>query len=240
VTTFTRRALTLAAAAIGAVMLTACSGGDAPDGRSSYEREGDRAVGAVDAPVTIIEYASTSCGGCGAFYEQGKPAIDDGVERGDVRFVFREMLTGQPNLARAGFMLARCAPEDQYLDVIDLLFEQQRALFSAMQQGNAQGQFQTIARTAGFTDEEFRACMTNQDILQAVEDANDQAVRDGIGSTPSFIINGQMLDAQNSANGQVYAVNGEVLTDDEGEIPAQFDRDTWDRIIALFKARAEG
>ncbi|MBL4538103.1 thioredoxin domain-containing protein [Oceanicaulis alexandrii] len=239
-TTFTRRALTLAAAAVGAVMLTACSGGDAPDGRSSYEREGDRAVGAVDAPVTIIEYASTSCGGCGAFYEQGKPAIDDGVERGDVRFVFREMLTGQPNLARAGFMLARCAPEDQYLDVIDLLFEQQRALFSAMQQGNAQGQFQTIARTAGFTDEEFRACMTNQDILQAVEDANDQAVRDGIGATPSFIINGQMLDAQNSANGQVYAVNGEVLTDDEGEIPAQFDRDTWDRIIALFKARAEG
>lgn len=239
-TTFTRRALTLAAAAVGAVMLTACSGGDAPDGRSSYEREGDRAVGAVDAPVTIIEYASTSCGGCGAFYEQGKPAIDDGVERGDVRFVFREMLTGQPNLARAGFMLARCAPEDQYLDVIDLLFEQQRALFSAMQQGNAQGQFQTIARTAGFTDEEFRACMTNQDILQAVEDANDQAVRDGIGSTPSFIINGQMLDAQNSANGQVYAVNGEVLADDEGEIPAQFDRDTWDRIIALFKARAEG
>lgn len=239
-TTFTRRALTLAAAAVGAVMLTACSGGDAPDGRSSYEREGDRAVGAVDAPVTIIEYASTSCGGCGAFYEQGKPAIDDGVERGDVRFVFREMLTGQPNLARAGFMLARCAPEDQYLDVIDLLFEQQRALFSAMQQGNAQGQFQTIARTAGFTDEEFRACMTNQDILEAVEDANDQAVRDGIGATPSFIINGQMLDAQNGANGQVYAVNGEVLTDDEGEIPAQFDRDTWDRIIALFKVRAEG
>jgi protein-disulfide isomerase len=85
------------------------------------------------------------------FMNQGKPAIDDGVERGDVRFVFREMLTGQPNLARAGFMLARCAPEDQYLDVIDLLFEQQRALFSAMQQGNAQGQFQTIARTAGFS-----------------------------------------------------------------------------------------
>ncbi|WP_375549682.1 thioredoxin domain-containing protein [Oceanicaulis alexandrii] len=239
-TTFTRRALTLAAATVGAMMLTACSGGDAPDGRSAYERAGDRAEGQVDAPVTIIEYASTSCGGCGAFHEQGKAAIDDGIERGDVRFVFREMLTGQPNLARAGFMLARCAPEDQYLDVIDLLFEQQRALFSAMQQGNAQGQFQTIARTAGFSDEEFRACMTNQDVLEAVEDANLQAVRDGITSTPSFIINGQTLDIQSGAEGQVYAADGEVLVDDEGEIPAQFDRDTWDRIIALFKARAEG
>lgn len=239
-TTFTRRALTLAAAAVGAVMLTACSGGDAPDGRSSYEREGDRGVGPIDAPVTIIEYASTSCPGCGAFHEQGKPAIDDGVERGDVRFVFREMITGQPNLARAGFMLARCAPEDQYMEVMDLLFEQQRALFSAMQQGNAQAQFLTIARTAGFSDEEFRACITNQEILAAVEEANLQAVRDGVGGTPHFIINGQDLDQQQGADGLVYAVGGEILVDDQGEIPAQIDRDTWDRIIALFKARAEG
>ena len=67
-TTFTRRALTLAAALAGAVMLTACSGGGAPDGHSAYEREGDRGVGPIDAPVTIIEYASTSCPGCGAFY----------------------------------------------------------------------------------------------------------------------------------------------------------------------------
>ncbi|EAP89027.1 hypothetical protein OA2633_14156 [Oceanicaulis alexandrii HTCC2633] len=239
-TTFTRRALTLAAALAGAVMLTACSGGGAPDGHSAYEREGDRGVGPIDAPVTIIEYASTSCPGCGAFYNQGKPAIDDAVERGDVRFVFREMLTGQPNLARAGFMLARCAPEDQYLDVIDLLFEQQRALFSAMQQGNAQAQFLSIARTAGFSDAEFRACMTNQEVLEAVEEANMQAVRDGVGGTPHFIINGQDLDQMAGENGQVYAANGEPLVDDQGEIPAQIDRDTWDRIIALFKARAEG
>ncbi len=239
-TTITRRALTLAAAVAGAVMLTACSGGGAPDGHSAFEREGDRGVGPIDAPVTIIEYASTACGGCGAFFMQGKPAIDDAVERGDVRFVFREMLTGQPNLARAGHMLARCAPEDQYLDVIDIVFEQQRALFSAMQQGNAQGQFLNIARTAGFTDEEFRACMTNQEILQQVEEANMQAVRDGIGATPTFIINGQTLEDMQGADGLVYAVNGEILVDEQGEIPAQIDRDTWDRIIALFKARAEG
>ncbi|WP_440957655.1 thioredoxin domain-containing protein [Oceanicaulis sp. LC35] len=239
-TTFTRRALTLAAAVAGAVMLTACSGGGASDGHSSYEREGDRGVGPAGAPVTIIEYASTSCPGCAAFHAQGKPAIDDAVERGDVRFVFREMLTGQPNLARAGFMLARCAPEDQYMEVLDVLFEQQRALFSAMQQGNAQGQFQSIARSAGFSDEDFRACMTNQEILEAVEEANLQAVRDGIGSTPSFIINGQHLEQEAGAEGPVYAVDGEILIDDQGEIPASFSRDTWDRIIALFKARAEG
>ena len=67
-----------------------------------------------------------------------------------------------------------------------------------------------------------------------------QAVRDGVGGTPHFIINGQDLDQQAGAEGPVYAVDGEILVDDQGQIPAQIDRDTWDRIIALFKARAEG
>lgn len=236
---FTRRALTVAAALASAVVLAACGGGSS-DGRSAYEREGDRAIGRVDAPVTIIEYASTACGGCAAFHELGKPAIDAGIEAGDVRFVFREMITGQRNIAIAGFMLARCAPEDRYFDVIDLLFEQQRALFSAMQQGNAQGQFQTIARSAGFSDSEFQACITDQALVEQVMAANEQAVRDGIGSTPSFIINGQMLEVEAGDGGQFYAAGGEVLTDDQGPIPAQYDSDTWSRIIVWFKERAEG
>lgn len=237
--TFTRRTLTLAAALAGALVLTACSGGS-PAGRSAYELDGDRAKGAPDAPVTIIEYASTACGGCALFHELGKPAIEDGIDRGDVRFVFREMLTGQVNIAMAGFMLARCAPEDQYFDVIDVLFEQQRALFTAMQQGNAQGQFQTIARSAGFSDDDFRACMSNQGLVEDIQAANAAAAAAGIGSTPTFIINGDTLEQQVVDGAAVYAVNGEALEDEQGTIPAQFDRDTWDRIIALFKSRAEG
>jgi len=238
VTFFSRRALTTAAAIAGAALLTACGG--SPEGRSAFEQEGDQAKGSPDAPVTIIEYASPACGGCGQFHALGKPAIDDAVDAGDVRFVFREMITGQPNLAIAGFMLARCAPEGQYHEVMDLLFEQQRALFTAMQAGNAQGQFQTIARTAGFTDEEFRACMTNQDLVNDIQDASAEASAAGITSTPSFIINGQRLEQVSGQEGPVYGVNGQALADAEGEIPATYTRDSWDRIIAYFKADAEG
>jgi hypothetical protein len=234
---------TLAAAgALAALALTGCSQGQSVEGRSSFEREDDRAKGSPDAPVTIIEYASVACGGCASFHALGMPTIDEYVDSGDVRYVFREMITGQPNLAIAGFMLAGCAADDQYFDVIDVLFEQQRALFTAMQQGQAQTQFQTIARSAGFSDEEFRACLQDEDGLQAVRDANEQASQDGITATPTFIVNGQLLEAGSSpdATGPVYTAGGQPLVDEQGPIPATFEGETFERIILYFKARAEG
>jgi protein-disulfide isomerase len=232
----------LAAAAGAALMLTACSGASSGDGRSAFEREGDRAIGNPDAPVTMVEYASVACGGCAAWHEAAKPTVDQYIQSGDVRYVFREMITGQPNLAIAGFMLANCAEGDQYFDVVDLLFEQQRALFTAMQQGRAQAQFQTIARSVGFSDEEFRACMQNEDNLQAVRDANQRAADEGITATPTFIINGQLLEAGSSpdASGPVYTAGGQPLVDEQGPIPATFEGETFERIILYYKARAEG
>lgn len=233
---------TLAAGAAAVLVLSACSGASSDSGRSAFEREGDRAIGNSSAPVTMVEYASVACGGCAAWHEAAWPTVEDYIEAGDVRFVFREMITGQPNLAIAGFMLAGCAPEDQYFDVIDLLFEQQRALFGAMQQGRAQAQFQTIARSAGFSDEDFRACMQNEDNLQAVRDANERAASEGIGSTPTFFVNGDLLEIGSSpdADGPVYSVDGEPLVDEQGPIPATFEGETFSRIILYYKARALG
>lgn len=230
------------AGAIGVLALTGCSQASSGDGRSNYEREDDRAIGSPDAPVTMVEYASVACGGCAAWHEAAWPTVEEYIDSGDVRFVFREMITGQPNLAIAGFMLANCAADDQYFDVIDILFEQQRALFIAMQQGRAQTQFQTIANSAGFSDEEFRACLQDESGLQAVRDASERASQDGIGGTPAFIVNGQRLEAGSSpdAEGQVYTVNGEPLVDDQGPIPATFEGETFERIILYYKARAQG
>lgn len=237
-----QRIAAITAAGCGALALAACGNGSAASGeRSQYEAEGDRAKGSPDAPVTMIEYASVACGGCAQWHEAAMPAVQELVDSGDVRYVFREMITGQPQLAIAGFMLARCAPEDQYFNVIDVLFEQQRALFTAMQQGQAQTQFQQIARTVGFSTEDFRQCMANQDILADVQAANQAAVDAGVGSTPTFFFNGQQLEpvANPDGTGQVYGVNGQALVDDQGAIPATFEGETFERIVLYFKARAE-
>lgn len=238
----TKRIATLAATGFAALALAACGDGSAAsDGRSQYEVEGDHAKGSPDAPVTMIEYASVACGGCAAWHAGAMPTVNEYVDSGDVRFVFREMITGQPQLAFAGFMLARCAPEEQYFDVVDVLFEQQRALFMAMQQGQAQTQFQQIARTLGFSNDEFRACMANEELLGQVQASNEAAVEAGVSATPTFFVNGQLLEAvaNPDGSGQAYGVNGQALVDDQGAIPATFEGETFERIILYFKARAE-
>ncbi len=236
----TLRALFAAGITAVAVSLAAC-GPSATEGRTAYEAADDRAKGSADAPVTIIEYASVACGGCAAFHEAAMPTIDEYIDNGDVRMVFREMITGQPELAIAGFLLANCAPDDQYFDVIDILFEQQRAMYAAMQQGRAQQQLQTIARAAGFSNEEFRQCLSDEEGLQAIQRRNDAAADAGIGATPTFFVNGDRLDSIRDGQGVlVYAVDGEVLTDAEGPIPATFEGETFSRIIAYYKARVDG
>lgn len=231
-----------AAGAVAALALAGCSQASSGDGRSALEREGDHAIGAPDAPVVMVEYASVACGACASWHEAAMPTVQEYIDSGDVRYVFREMITGQPNLAIAGFMLAGCAPEDQYFDVIDILFEQQRALFSAMQQGGAQAQFQTIARSAGFSDEEFRACLQDEEGLQAVREASEQAGEDGVTATPTFIFNGQRLERGTSpdADGPVWAADGQPLVDEAGPIPSNFEGETFERIILYYKASAQG
>lgn len=236
----TIRALFAAGVTAAAVGLAACSPG-ASDGRSQYEVEGDRAKGSPDAPVTMVEYASVACGGCAVFHQEAMPTINQYIESGDVRLVFREMITGQPNLAVAGFLLANCAADDQYFDVIDILFEQQRALFTAMQQGRAQAQLQSIARSVGFSNEELRACMADQDGIDAVQERNAAAAAAGITGTPSFIFNGERLETMSDRDaGLVWAVNGQPLTDADGPIPGTFEGESFERIILYYKVRVEG
>lgn len=235
------RIAALTAAGFAALALAGCGDGSAASGeRTQYEAAGDRAKGSPDAPVTMIEYASVACGGCAQWHEAAMPTVQEYVDDGDVRYVFREMITGQPQLAFAGFMLARCAPDDQYFDVIDVLFEQQRALFTAMQQGQAQTQFLQIARTLGFSNDEFRQCMANEALLAEVQAANEAAAEAGVNATPTFFINGQLLEAVDNPDGggQAYGVNGEALVDDQGPIPATFEGETFDRIVLYFRDRA--
>ena len=235
--------LSIFAAGAAALALAACGQNTASgEGRSAFERDDDRAIGDPGAPVTVIEYASVACPACATWHALAKPTVEDYIESGDVRYVFRPMITGQRDMAIAGFMLANCAEGDQYFDVLDLLFEQQQALISSMRTGRTTAQFRTIARSAGFSDAEYRSCMEDQDNLAAVREDNQQAADDGVGATPTFIINGQQLGSASHSeiDGPAYAVDGQPLVDEQGPIPATFEGETFERIILYFKARAEG
>jgi protein-disulfide isomerase len=237
-----RRVFQAAAVAVIAGLAACGNGASGDDARTDFEREGDFATGSPDAPVVMVEYASTACPACANFNINVKPTINQYIENGTLRLVFREMITAPRDLAIAGFMLARCAPEDRYFDVLDLVFEQQQAIYQSMQDGRGLQQFQTIAGSAGIDQQRFRECMSDEAMMAEVTAASEQAARDGVNATPTFYFNGELVSAERAPDGSglVWAADGDPIEDEDGFIPAQFSGDSFERIILHYQARAEG
>jgi protein-disulfide isomerase len=147
---------------------------------------GDKAMGSDKAPVTIIEYASATCSHCADFAVETFPKLKQKyIDTGKVRFIFREFPFDP--VAAGAFMLARCAPEDKYFPVLDLLFHTQRqwAVEKPL------GPLLTVAKQAGFTEESFKACLANQKVLDGIEAVRNRAAQEfKVDSTPTFFING--------------------------------------------------
>jgi protein-disulfide isomerase len=156
----------------------------------------DRALGNPRARVTVIEYASVGCPHCAKWATEVFPAFRAKyVNSGRVRFVLREVITGQATLATAGFMLARCAPPERYFDVIDGVFARQSAIFDGkISAGDA---LMELAKSIGMDDDAFHACLTSQASLDEINARSDRHFnRDGVSSTPTFFVGGQRFEGE--------------------------------------------
>jgi protein-disulfide isomerase len=193
-----RRGALVMAAGLAALPLAACGGGGGADGSETGLRA-DNVLGDPDAPVTVIEYASITCPHCKAFHDQVFGDLRARyIDTGKVRFVFRELPTSPAALAMAGFLLARCAPEDKYFDVLDLLFEKQIPLVQAYQSGGsaARDELVRIARAMGVSEEQFDVCIRDQAEIDRIQKIGDDGYAQfSVNSTPAFVINGRTYGA---------------------------------------------
>jgi protein-disulfide isomerase len=146
----------------------------------------DKVLGKPDAPVTIVEYASMTCPHCAQFHNLTLPEIKTKyIDTGKARLIFREF-PFDPR-AEAGFMLARCA-DDNYFPMVDVLFKQQQNWASVE---NARDALLQISKLAGFSQESFEACLTNQKLLDDVRAVQKRGASEfQVDSTPTFFING--------------------------------------------------
>ncbi len=150
---------------------------------------GDVAIGAADAPVTIIEYASLTCVHCGNFHNGAYKALKEKyIDTGKVRFIFREFPLD--NFATAGFVLARCGDDSRYFPIIDAFFANQKDMFGAQ---DPLAWLTAFARQVGFSQQEMEACLENQELIDGVSAVRQRASQQfGVESTPTFFINGQI------------------------------------------------
>jgi protein-disulfide isomerase len=153
---------------------------------------GEMVMGADTAKVTIIEYASASCPHCAAFHTDVFPMLKkDYIDTGKVRFILREFPHNQAGLA--GFMIARCLPKDKYFPVLGMIFERQKDWFP----NPAEGLFK-IAELAGMSKASFDECLKNETVAKGILQVRDQAQTFGVESIPTFFVNGQRMDGEQS------------------------------------------
>jgi protein-disulfide isomerase len=150
-------------------------------------------LGSADAPITVVEYASMTCGHCANFHNKVFPTLKEKyVDTGKVRFIMREFPLD--NLAAAASMLARCAGDGKTFPLISALFSKQDEW--AFVRGDPKPELFKVAQQAGFTQEGFQKCLTDQKLLDDISSIRSRAVDAfGVNSTPTFFINGKKLNA---------------------------------------------
>ncbi len=155
----------------------------------------DMRLGNPKADVTVIEYASASCVHCAAWDKDVWPAFKAKyVDTNQVNYVFREFITSPPQLAAAGFLLARCAGKDKYFGVLDQVFRAQDEVFRT---GDMRGPLVAVAAQAGLSEDQFNKCVGDEKALNELNARVETYSRDEqINSTPTFVVNGTKLEGE--------------------------------------------
>jgi protein-disulfide isomerase len=125
----------------------------------------EESMGDPKAKVTLIEYASAACPHCARMNNDVLPQLKKTyIDTGKVRYVFREMLTGDPNLAAAGFVTARCAPPAKYFDVVHAIMAQQEEIYRGRQ---LRPPLVAIAKSVGLSEAALDACLNDPKSAEA-------------------------------------------------------------------------
>lgn len=161
-------------------------------------------IGNIDAPVTIVEYASLTCSHCASFHADTLPVVKEQViDTGKARLVFRDFPLDRHALD--AHVLVRCVAPTKHSAMLDLLFATQDTWARSQ---DPQSEFDRIGRSAGMTSEAVKSCLNDQSVFDAViAQRLEGEQKYQIQSTPSFIIGGKLYRGGISAEQMVEIVN---------------------------------
>lgn len=149
----------------------------------------ERAIGSADAPVTVIEFHSLSCGNCARFHTEIFPRIKVAyIEPGLVRFVLRDFPLDRAALE--GAAMAHCAGPEKFEPMLSTLYAAKESWAHSQ---DTRGALRRIGMMAGLAGERIDACWNDRGFTDPIIEMRLVAERQwGINATPSFVIGGQV------------------------------------------------
>ncbi len=172
----------LPASALAAGLLPASALAQAP----ADPRIAERSTGRADAPVTVIEFFSLTCGHCAAFHRDTWPRVKaELVDTGRVRMVWRDFpLDGA---ALLGAVVARSLPPERYEGFISALFAQQDR-WAFARGSDPRVELQKLAALAGMPPAQFEEAAGDQALARAILEQRVQGQQQfNVNSTPTFV-----------------------------------------------------
>ena len=151
-------------------------------------RLADRTLGDPKAPVRMDEYFSLDCPHCARFDLDVLPQIKENyIDKGKVYLVFHDFPLHEISLQAA--LIARCAPPDRYVAMIETLFRVQQGWVLQNPQQSLDALKQQ-AKFAGLSDDQVNACLNDRALEDGLLQAQLAASKAyGINATPTFIFN---------------------------------------------------
>jgi protein-disulfide isomerase len=153
-----------------------------------------RSKGSPKAPVTVYEMSDFQCPYCRQFAQETFPGLERSyIRTGKVRWVFINFpLTDIHAHAAAAAQLALCAAKQNgFWRMHDLLFQYQDAWAPLKEAGPF---FVSLADSAGLSKQALLTCLQAPETVQAVQADAEGAARSGAASTPTFYIEGGLLE----------------------------------------------
>ena len=178
------------------------------------------ALGSPDAPVTVEVWEDFQCRFCQRFTFEIEPAIvEQYVESGDVRLVFRNLAFLGNELHWAALAASLAADQNRFWPFHDYLFTN----FQGMESGGFNlDRLLEMGEASGLDMDEFRAGLTLEKARERFAQIQDESQRDatalGINATPTVTVNGVPLQAPDFAT--VAAAIDVALS----QVPADDDR----------------
>lgn len=148
-------------------------------------------MGPDTAPVEVSEFADYQCPACQEFETIQFPAVRQQlIETGLVRWRYRDFpLEMHPN-ARLAAHAAACASEQGKVWEMHAIIYARQPEWSPMR--SPAGAFSGYAREAGVDVGPYDECMRSAKFAGRIQASVEEGVKLGVGSTPTFLIGGQL------------------------------------------------
>jgi protein-disulfide isomerase len=157
----------------------------------------DVLIGAKNTKAQLVEYADFECPSCATF----SPVIDKFLKQDSSKFSFAYRFFPLTSIHKNAQISAQAAyaahKQNKFMEMYDALYKNQQTWSSL---GNVDSTFEGYAKKIGLNINQFNKDYKSKETVRFVKDSEKQALDMGLYSTPTFFLNGSLIEPKDPAD----------------------------------------